>query len=126
MTEIKRPHLDAYHQAIWDRHVGDALRKLTEAGHDPNDIQMMTETAFVEPWLYFWTHKCNLCKDVINNKEQTICDTCEKYAVLSNFTGDVHFTIDEQCSRPVRVIFYIKGNKPVITKRAPISRPFSH
>ena len=126
MASINRPCLNAYHQAIWDRHASDAIKKLTEAGHDPNDIQMMVESAFVEPWLCFWTHRCNLCKDVINNSEQTICDTCEKYAVLSDFAGDIHFTIDDQYSRPLRVIFYIKGNKPVISKRAPISRLFSH
>ena len=124
MTLSRLPRSKNQDKKLWDLHYPEAEKKIKELGLDPKKITMQIEHVFVEPWLNYWDHRCKLCKDVVPHRDCKICDTCEKYQFFSEFERCIHFVLDNRYTNPARVIFYVPGSEPIVTKRSREPRKF--
>ena len=124
MTDLDLRRLNLRQQTIWAMHAPEAFPKFDRLGIDRKDIKMSVETVIIERHMRDWEYRCNLCDDIVPRKDQTICDTCDRYAILHHFAGDIHFTIDYSRNSTARVIFYQKGKRPKVHQRLRIPLNF--
>ena len=124
MVTLDMISLSPRHQAIWNRHAPDAFQKFDKLGIDRKDIRMAVENVNVERWMRNWEHRCDLCEDIVPRRDYTICDTCDKYATMHHFIGNIYFTIHDGSTGSSRVIFYIKGRRPEVQNRPQIPPNF--
>ena len=105
-------------------HAPDAFPKFDRVGVDRKDIRMIVEHVNVERHMMDWEHRCNLCDDIVPKENYTLCDSCDRYAVLHHFVGNIHFTIEDGPIGCYRVIFHAKGRDPSVPQRERIRYDF--
>ena len=117
MADLDLRRLSPRQQTIWAMYAPEAFPKFDELGIDRKNIKMSIENINIEMHMRGWEHKCNLCDDIVPREDQNICDTCDRYAILHHFVGNIHFTIDYGRNSTARVIFYQRGKKPKVHQR---------